>query len=93
MNVQLFKCLNNKPIHAYDVLVDIAFNPVDDSDSEDEFDSDMDQTGLSDTESIGSSFADDYSVSSSKKEKRYFWQYNTQSKGPKGKRLCKVSCV
>ena len=24
-----------------------------------------------------------------KKPKRYFWQYNTQAKGPKGKRLCK----
>jgi len=24
------------------------------------------------------------------KEKTYFWQYNTQSKGPKGKRLCRV---
>ena len=24
-----------------------------------------------------------------KKEKRFFWQYNTQAKGPKGKRLCK----
>lgn len=31
------------------------------------------------------------SVSSSgRKEKTYFWQYNTQSKGPKGKRLCKA---
>ena len=72
--------------------VDIAYNPADDSDSEDEFDSDLDQNALSDTESIGSSFTDDYAVSSSKREKRYFWQYNTQSKGPKGKRLCKVSC-
>ena len=26
----------------------------------------------------------------SRKEKTYFWQYNTQSKGPKGKRLCRV---
>jgi len=25
-----------------------------------------------------------------RKEKTYFWQYNTQSKGPKGKRLCHV---
>jgi len=25
-----------------------------------------------------------------RKEKTYFWQYNTQSKGPKGKRLCRV---
>jgi len=24
------------------------------------------------------------------KEKTYFWQYNMQSKGPKGKRLCRV---
>lgn len=24
------------------------------------------------------------------KRKKYFWQYNTQSKGPKGKRLCKL---
>ena len=32
---------------------------------------------------------DDYSPNGTKKEKRYFWQYNTQSKGPKGKRLCK----
>lgn len=24
-----------------------------------------------------------------RKQKRYFWQYNTQAKGPKGKRLCK----
>ena len=24
----------------------------------------------------------------SKKDARYFWQYNVQSKGPKGKRLC-----
>ena len=23
-----------------------------------------------------------------KRNKRFFWQYNTQSKGPKGKRLC-----
>jgi CREB3 regulatory factor len=29
-------------------------------------------------------------VSPSRKEKTYFWQYNTQSKGPKGKRLCKA---
>lgn len=25
-----------------------------------------------------------------RKEKTFFWQYNTQSKGPKGKRLCRV---
>jgi len=24
------------------------------------------------------------------KEKTFFWQYNTQAKGPKGKRLCRV---
>jgi len=24
------------------------------------------------------------------KEKTFFWQYNTQAKGPKGKRLCHV---
>ena len=29
-------------------------------------------------------------VSASRKEKTYFWQYNTQSKGPKGKRLCRA---
>jgi len=28
--------------------------------------------------------------SGGRKEKTYFWQYNTQSKGPKGKRLCRV---
>jgi len=28
--------------------------------------------------------------SGSRKEKTYFWQYNLQSKGPKGKRLCRV---
>lgn len=28
--------------------------------------------------------------SGSRKEKTYFWQYNMQSKGPKGKRLCRV---
>jgi len=25
-----------------------------------------------------------------RREKTFFWQYNTQSKGPKGKRLCRV---
>ena len=28
--------------------------------------------------------------SGGRKEKTYFWQYNLQSKGPKGKRLCRV---
>lgn len=36
-----------------------------------------------------SSFVDDF-IAAGRKEKRYFWQYNMQSKGPKGKRLCKV---
>ena len=35
-----------------------------------------------------SSFIEDLR-NGNKKDKRYFWQYNTQSKGPKGKRLCK----
>ena len=34
-----------------------------------------------------SSFVDDFIAAGRKK--RYFWQYNMQSKGPKGKRLCK----
>ena len=35
-----------------------------------------------------SSFVDDFIKSGRSKEK-YFWQYNLQSKGPKGKRLAK----
>ncbi len=83
---------------------DVAFNPKDDvMDSDDEdFDSDLDlddidvkelgQEDVSDAESVGSGVFEDgtQSASSGKKDKRYFWQYNTQSKGPKGKRLCKV---
>ena len=68
----------------------MAYNPADDSASDGEFDSDIDPNGLSDAESIGSDFTDDNTGSSSKREKRFFWQYNTQSKGPIGKRLCKV---
>lgn len=41
------------------------------------------------SETSQTSFLEEY-VSGSKKERRYFWQYNTQSKGPKGKRLCKT---
>ena len=81
----------------------MAYNPKDDvmDSDDDEFDSDLDlddidikelgQDDMSDAESVGSGFLDDgTATSSSKKDKRYFWQYNTQSKGPKGKRLCKV---
>jgi hypothetical protein len=35
-----------------------------------------------------SSFIEEF-ISSGRKEKRFFWQYNLQSKGPKGKRLAK----
>ena len=42
------------------------------------------------TDSVGhSSFVEELLVGG-KKEKRYFWQYNTQAKGPKGKRLCRT---
>jgi len=38
-----------------------------------------------------SSFLAEFMTTSSRKaDKRYFWQYNTQAKGPKGKRLCKT---
>lgn len=59
------------------------------ADSDDDSDSDL-EGDISDTESIGSSssFVEDMIIGG-KKEKRYFWQYNTQAKGPKGKRLCK----
>jgi hypothetical protein len=43
---------------------------------------------VSDSDCSYSSFISDLRRTS-KKDKRYFWQYNTQSKGPKGKRLCK----
>ena len=37
-----------------------------------------------------SSFVEEIlSGAANKKDKRSFWQYNTQAKGPKGKRLCK----
>lgn len=36
-----------------------------------------------------SSFIEEF-ISSGRKEKRFFWQYNMQSKGPKGKRLAKA---
>ncbi len=72
---------------------------------DDDFDSDLDlddidvkelgQEDVSDAESVGSGVFEDGtpSASSGKKDKRYFWQYNTQSKGPKGKRLCKVRLI
>lgn len=56
------------------------------SDTDDSNDDDF-----SDTESLASqsSYVDDLLVGGAQNKKRYFWQYNTQSKGPKGKRLCK----
>ena len=62
-----------------------------DSDSEAEtMDGDYDHAEFllseaeSDSEDLGSQ-----GRTGTKKQKRYFWQYNTQAKGPKGKRLCK----
>jgi hypothetical protein len=59
-----------------------------DSGGEDEnTDHDSDNEDLSDVEP-SSSFIEEF-ISSGRKEKRFFWQYNLQSKGPKGKRLAK----
>ncbi|XP_066262348.1 protein CREBRF homolog isoform X1 [Euwallacea similis] len=61
--------------------------------SHDEYESDEDSDGhYEDYSSDNNSDDDDDSPKSSKKEK-YFWQYNIQSKGPKGQRLvmkCKM---
>ena len=53
--------------------------------------SDSDNDDMSDAESVSShsSFIEEF-IGSSRKDKRFFWQYNTQSKGPKGKRLAKA---
>ena len=43
---------------------------------------------FTESDGSGASFMDEYV--GGKKDRRYFWQYNTQAKGPKGKRLCKT---
>jgi len=85
--------------------IDVAYTPKDDVNTADEDtdleegdvermeqDDDNDDDMLSETESVDSilSFPEELSPSGTKKDKRFFWQYNTQSKGPKGKRLCKA---
>jgi len=64
---------------------------ADESEMEEENSSDEDDEAASEHGSgqSQSGFLAEYMTSSSKAEKRYFWQYNTQAKGPKGKRLCK----
>ena len=65
----------------------------DDSDSDenmsvnDDQDLGYDENFWSDNESL-EDFSEEIGVGN-KKSTRFFWQYNTQSKGPKGKRLCK----
>ncbi|CAD5124423.1 DgyrCDS12707 [Dimorphilus gyrociliatus] len=49
-------------------------------------DEDEDDINFSDTASLDELIED----CKPGKRKKYFWQYNTQSKGPKGKRLCKL---
>ena len=44
---------------------------------------------LPESVSSHSSFIEEF-IGSGRKDKRFFWQYNTQSKGPKGKRLAKA---
>jgi hypothetical protein len=82
--------------------VDFAFTPQEETGSatqaamedevfdsggeEDNSDRDSDNE-FSDVEP-NSSFIEEF-ISSGRKEKRFFWQYNLQSKGPKGKRLAK----
>ncbi len=72
----------------------MAYTPKDNVESQDEgiaSDQDSDGGDMSDTGSLDSqtSFLSTPPSGTTKKSRRYFWQYNTQSKGPKGKRLCK----
>ncbi|XP_064603994.1 CREB3 regulatory factor-like [Liolophura sinensis] len=55
----------------------------DDSDGDEEWDCHSDQDSSDSENSLITSPG-----SSKSKEKQYFWQYNVQSKGPKGKKLC-----
>lgn len=74
-------------------IQDVNFNVQEEevTDKESVFDdSDLENADVDYSEdSIGKSDKLNYFSTSSHKEKKYFWQYNTQSKGPKGKRLCK----
>ncbi|KAI5741753.1 hypothetical protein M8J76_016784 [Diaphorina citri] len=70
---------------AHDFSLDEEFDSEDDSDNEGHYeDFSSDQDSGSDAE--GSSSQAGSSAKSAKKE-RFFWQYNVQSKGPKGQRL------
>lgn len=66
---------------AHDFSLDEGFDSEDDSEHYEDFSSDQD----SGSDNEGSSQAGS-SAKSAKKE-RFFWQYNVQSKGPKGQRL------
>jgi len=74
------------------------FTSTEDCDSDDDSDSqhravmsdeemNYDESFWSDTEDVEDEAEED--ALNRRKNTRFFWQYNTQSKGPKGKRLCK----
>lgn len=73
---------------AHDFSLDDEYDSDDDSENEghyEDFSTDQDNDD-SDNEGMGGGTQAGSSAKSAKKE-RYFWQYNVQSKGPKGQRL------
>uniref|UniRef100_A0A8D8W6Y0 Protein CREBRF homolog n=1 Tax=Cacopsylla melanoneura TaxID=428564 RepID=A0A8D8W6Y0_9HEMI len=73
---------------AHDFSLDDEFDSDDDSEAEGHYeDFSSDQDSGSDNEGLGGASSLGGSSAKSAKKERFFWQYNVQSKGPKGQRL------